>query len=160
MNFVLSILYFLAGFLLAIPYCFLAGWNVESFVTVVFVAPAFLLVWFMTAIFAGIIELGRGRTIHFNWRAAFSKSESRMLPGSLPIFWVWTIYSFSPIILHWSAVLLEKVGHETVSSFLDTHRYMSPLYMIMATLMSFLLIRMAISMWEVAKNVWTRIVHW
>ncbi len=159
MQIVLSILYVLAGILLAIPYCLLAGWNAESFSVVMFVAPAFLFIWFFTATFAGVIEVSHRRTIHFNWRAAFVKSDFRVLSGSLPIFWAWTLYSFLPIILHWSAVLLGKIGYEKVSSLLDTHRYASPFYVFMATLMLLILIGMVTSAWEAAKNTWTRMVH-
>ena len=126
---------------------------------VALVAPVFLFVWFMMATFAGVIEPGHRRTIHFNWRAAFGKSDRRVLPGSLPIFWVWTLYSFLPVILHWSAVLLEKIGYETVGSLIDTHRYASPLYVFVATLMLLILLAMMTSAWEAAKNVWTRMVH-
>ncbi|MBI2054637.1 MAG: hypothetical protein HYT39_00865 [Candidatus Sungbacteria bacterium] len=159
MQIVLAILYVLAGVLLAIPYCLLAGWNAESFPMVAFVAPAFLFIWFMTATFAGVVEPGHRRTIHFNWRAAFGKSDRRVLSGSLPFFWAWTLYSFLPVILHWSAVLLGKIGYETVASLIDMHRYASPLYFFMATLMLLILIGMVTSAWDAAKNVWTRIVH-
>ena len=159
MHIVLSILYVLAGILLAIPYCLLAGWNMESFMIVVFVAPAFLFIWFMVASYAGVIGVAHPRKIYIDWRAAFRKSDPRRLPGSLSFFWTWTLYTFLPIILHWSAVLLEKIGHKTVGSLLDTHRYASPLYVFVATLMLLILIRMATSAWEATKNVWTRMVH-
>lgn len=159
MQIVLGIFYVLAGILLAIPYCLLAGWNAESFMMVAFVAPAFLFVWFMLATFAGVIEPSHRRTIHFNWRVAFGKSDRRVLSGSLPIFWVWTLYSFLPVILHWSAVLLGKIGYETISSLLDTHRYASPLYVFVATLMLLILIGIVTSAWEAAKNAWIRMVH-
>lgn len=159
MQIVLGILYALVGILLAIPYCLLAGWNVESFTMVMFVAPAFLFIWLGMASFAGIIEVGHRGTIHFNWRAAFGKSDRRVLSGSLRIFWVWTLYSFLPVILHWSAVLLRKIGYETAASHIDMHRYASPLYIFMATVVLLILIIMATSARDVAKNVWTRIVH-
>lgn len=159
MQIVLAILYVLAGVLLAIPYCLLAGWSAESFPMVAFVAPAFLFIWFMTATFAGVVEPGYRRTLHFNWRAAFGKNDRRMLPGSLSIFWAWTLYSLLPIILHWGAVLLGKIGYETVASLIDTHRYASPLYVFMATLMLLILIAMVTSAWDAAKNLWARIVH-
>ena len=159
MNIVLGIFYVLAGLLLAIPYCLLAGWSAENFPMVAFVAPAFLFIWFMTATFAGIVEAGHGRRIYFNWRAAFGKSDRRLLSGSLSVFWAWTLYSFLPVILHWSAVLLGKIGYETISSLIDTHRYASPLYVFVATLMLLILIAMVTSAWDAAKNVWTRIVH-
>jgi len=156
MHMVLGIFYVLAGILLAIPYCLLAGWKAENFMIVAFVAPAFFFVWFMTATYAGIIEPGHRRTIHFNWRAAFRKSDRRMLPGSLAIFWGWTVYSFLPIILHWGAALLGKVGYETVGSILDTHRYASPLYALIATLMLLILTTLLTNAVEGAKNVLAR----
>ena len=159
MQIVLGILYVLLGVLVAIPYCLLAGWSPENFPMVAFVAPAFLFVWFMAAVFAGVIDHGHRRAIRFNWRAAFNKDERRRLPGSLTIFWVWSFYSILPIILHWSAVLLGKIGYETVGSFIDMHRYASPLYIFMATLMLLILIGMVTSAWEATKNVWTRFVH-
>ena len=159
MSIVFGIICVLAGILLAIPYCLLAGWNAESFVMVAFVAPAFLFVWFMLATFAGVFEPVHRRATHFNWRAAFGKSDRQVVSGFLSMFWAWTLYSFLPVILHWSAVLLGKVGYETVSSLLDTHRYASPFYIFMATLMLLVLVGMVTSAWEAAKNVWTRIVH-
>ncbi len=159
MQIVLAILYMLAGILLATPYCFLAGWDAESFPVVAFVAPAFLFIWFIAATLAGVIEPGYRRMIHFNWRAAFGKSYSRVLPGSLLLFWAWTLYSFLPIILHWSAVLLGKIGYDTVASLIDMHRYASPLYIFVATFMLLALIVMATSAWDAAKDVWMRIVR-
>lgn len=157
---VFGIVYVLSGLLLAIPYCLLAGWNADCFKIVVFVAPAFLFVWFMTATFTGIIELGVYRqTINFNWRAAFGKSNRRMQSVSPLIFWVWTFYSFLPVILHWSAVLLGKIGYETVGSLIDRYRYASPLYVFFVILMLFVLIVMVTSAWDMTKNILTRIVH-
>jgi len=154
-----SILYVLAGLLLAIPYCLLAGWNAESYLMVAFVAPAFLFVWFMMAIFVGIIEPGNSRVIHFNWRAAFGKSDYQRFPGFLAFFWAWTLYSVLPIIFHWSAMFIEQVGYETVSSLIDTHRYASTSYAIMGTIMLFVLGMMVARSYEAMKTVWTRMVH-
>jgi hypothetical protein len=159
MQMVFGILWALVGTLLAIPYCLLAGWNAESFVMAVFVAPAFLFVWIIAATSAGVVETGHHRTIHFNWRAAFGKSDRRVLPGSLPVFWTWTLYSFLPVILHWSAVLMGKIGYDTVASLIYTHRYASPFYVIMATVVMLILIGMVTSVWDAAKIVWARIVH-
>lgn len=159
MQIVFAVLYVLAGLLLAIPYCLLAGWSLERFPMVAFVAPAFLLIWFIMATFAGIVETDRGRRVYFNWRAAFGKSDRRSMSGSLPIFWTWTLYSFLPVIFHCSAVLLGKIGYETVSSLLDTHRYASQFYVFMATLMLLILTAMVTSAWDAAKNLWARIVH-
>ena len=159
MEIVLGVLYMLAGILLAIPYCLLAGWSAENFLIVTFVAPAFLFVWFMAASFAGIIEPGNHRMLRFNWRATFSESDRRSLPGSLSVFWAWTLYSFLPVILHWSAVLLEEIGYETVSSLIDTHRYASPLLVLWGTILLFILIAVATGVSNTVKEIWTRIVH-
>lgn len=159
MQVVLMILYVLVGIPLAIPYCLMAGWDAESFALVMFVAPAFLFIWFMVATFAGVIEVSRRGTICFNWRAAFGQSNRYLLSGSLSIFWMWTFYSFLPIILHWSAVLLGKIGYETVSSFLDTHRYASLFYVFMATVMLFCLTGIVAIMWDTIKNTRIRILH-
>lgn len=160
MQIVLAILYVMVGVLLAIPYCMLAGWSAENFPMVAFVAPAFLFIWFLAATFAGIIETDNRKTIHIDWRAAFGKNGRRVLPGSLSFFWAWIIYIFLPVILHWSAVLLEKIGYyETVASLLEIHRYASPFYIFTATFMLFILIGMITSARDAAKKVWARIVH-
>ncbi|MEK7461641.1 MAG: hypothetical protein AAB586_01065 [Patescibacteria group bacterium] len=119
-------------------------------------APAFLFVWFMTAICAGVVDTTHGGTICFNWRAAFGKSDRRLLSGSLPIFWAVILYSFLPIILHWSAMLLGKVGYGTVSSLLDTHRYASLLYIFIAILMLLFFTSMTVSVWKNMKNMWVQ----
>lgn len=155
----LMILYVLAGFLLAIPYCLLAGWSTENFPMVAFVAPAFLCIWFMLASIAGVIGVARSRKIYFDWRAALNKSDQQRLPGALSFFWVWTLYSFLPIILHWGAALLKNVGYETVGSLLNTHRYASTLYVFMAILMLAILVGVFTSAWDTAKKVWIQFVH-
>lgn len=157
MQIVLYILYALVGILLAIPYCLLSGWDSESFPIVALLAPAFLFIWFIVASFAGIIEAGHRRTIHFNWHAAFGKSDRRVPSGSLSIFWIWTLYSFLPLILHWSAILLRKISYETVASLIDIHRYASPLYVFVATLVLLILIGMLTKAWDIGKNKWTQI---
>lgn len=159
MNIVLYVLYALVGILLAIPYCLLAGWSPENFMLVAFVAPAFLFIWFMLAGFAGIIEPDGHRRIHFNWGAAFHKSDRRVLPGSRLFFWMWTTYSMLPIILHWSGVLLERIGYPTIGTIINTHRYASPLYVFMATLVLLTLMGIVASAWEASKNMWTRFVR-
>lgn len=62
-----AVIYVLIGVLLAVPYCLLAGWSADSFGMVVFVAPAFLFIWYVVASLAGVIVPGYGRVIHFNW---------------------------------------------------------------------------------------------
>ncbi len=160
MSIVVGILYVLTGFLVAIPYCLLAGWNTEAVPMVAFVAPAFLFVWFILAMFAGVLGSGYGeRLIYFSWRAAFRKSEQRGLPGSRVVFWVWTLYSLMPIILHWSAILLNSIGYASVGTMLDIHRYASPFYIFIATMVSLVLIGMTQSAWETMKNEWMRLTH-
>ncbi|MEK7120791.1 MAG: hypothetical protein AAB840_01735 [Patescibacteria group bacterium] len=145
--------------MLAIPYCFLAGWSTEGYTTIGFVAPAFLTVWFMAAIPAGVVKTYSPRKIYFDWRAAFGKSNRQALPGSLTIFWAWTLYSLLPIIAHWGAMLLEKIGHQSTSSLIDKHRYMSPLFVFMATLILFIILMMMNNVWEKAKKMWAQIAH-
>lgn len=160
MIFVLCLFYMMVGILVAIPYCLLAGWSAENFPMVAFVAPAFLFIWFLLASFAGILHVGHGeRRIYFNWRAAFCKSELRELPMSRMIFWIWTLYSLLPIILHWSAGLLENTGYESVGATLNTHRYASPYYLFMATMVLLVLIGMTHSAWEAMRNGWMRLTH-
>jgi len=159
MQIILGILYILVGILLAIPYCLLAGWKAENILMVTFVAPAFLFIWFILAGFAGIIDSDHTRKIYFNWRAAFSKNDQRRLPGALFCFWTWALYSFLPIIFHWSAILLEKIGHNTVSLILNTHRYAIPLYTLTAIITLIILNETIRCTWNVAKSMWVQIIH-
>lgn len=157
MQIVLTFLYLLVGFLLAIPYCLLAGWSTESYPMVAFVMPAFLFIWLMLAFFTGVVD--EGHPISFNWRAAFGKGDRRRLTGSPVMLWAWTIYGFLPVTIHWSAVFLGKVGYETASSFLDAHRYGSPFLVLIATFILLILSRLAINASGAAKNIWTRLVN-
>lgn len=156
----MAILYVLAGTLLAIPYCLLAGWDAKSFPMVAFVAPAFLFVWFILATFAGIIDVRDGKPrFHLNWRAAFYKGERRRLPGSHVIFWIWSLYSLLPIILHWSAALLNSVGFTAVASALETHRYASPYFLFLGTWVLLVIVGMALGAWETVRGRWTRLAN-
>ena len=153
-------MYFLVGVLLAIPYCILAGWNPENFVLVAYVAPAFLFIWFMFGSFAGVLVAGHGKPRLFvDWRAAFGKTERPKLPGFLVGFWAWTTYCLLPIILHWSAVLLEKVGYVSWSTLLNDHRYASPFYLFAATIALLIVIAMIQSAWESTKSGWSRLTQ-
>lgn len=160
MQIVFGIFYVLVGFLLAIPYCLLAGWSYENFPMVAFVAPAFLFIWLMLGVFSGVITIrDHHRPIHFDWRVAFRKGGRSKLPGSLLFFWAWTLYSLLPIILHWSYVLLEEVGYETVASLINTHRYTSTLYVFVATFAFIALMGMLTSALGVLSNTWRRFVR-
>lgn len=156
MQIVFGIFYVLAGILLAIPYCFLAGWIFMNFLLVAVVAPAFLFIWFMLAVFANIFDRAYRKSIRFNWRAIFKKSDRQMYPYSLTLFWMWTFYILLPIILHWSAVVLKNIGYGTVSSLIDMHRYASLYYVFIAIIMLFGIIGIVIVVCEVVKNMWKR----
>ncbi|MEK7649999.1 MAG: hypothetical protein AAB367_03540 [Patescibacteria group bacterium] len=154
MNFIFGTLYLLAGMLLAIPYCLLAGWDgADMLLVVAFAAPAFLFVWFMAAIFAEVIR-PRGGTLSWNWRAAFTRSDEPMMQIYLRFFWGWTLYSLLPIILHWSAALLDKIGFEKAGSLINMHRYASSFYIFMAALVLFIIVGMVMSAWDGVKR-WT-----
>lgn len=156
MQIVFGIFYVLAGILLAIPYCFLAGWIFKNFLLVAVVAPAFFFIWFMLAVFAGIIHRGYRKAIYFDWYAIFKKSDRQMYSHSLALFWMWTFYILLPIILHWSAVVLKKIGYVTGGSLIDMHRYASLYYVFIAIIMLFGIIGIVIVVCEVMKNMWKR----
>jgi len=156
---IIYIFYVLAGILLAIPYCLLAGWSKELLLIIAFIAPLFLFIWFMSAESAGVIDVSRRGMFRFDWRAAFGRTNCRTESGALPIFWVWTLYCFLPVILHWSAILLGKIGYETVGSILDNNRYTSWLYVFSTTIILLLLIGATSSAWVAMKNWWMRVAH-
>lgn len=157
MHIVFALVYAIVGILLAIPYCLLAGWNGDSFVIVAFVAPAFLVPLLVAAIFAGIIGISEQGEIQINWKVAFRKNNRRPVPGSLALFWGWILYSFLPVIFHWSAVLLQMIELEKVSSLIETHRYRSPILALIAILFLFILAAMTTSVIEKTKKVWARV---
>ena len=151
-----AVVYMLAGILLAIPYCLLAGWDADKFMLVAFVLPAFLFVGFLLAAFVNIIEPGYRRAIQFNWRAAFGKTSRPMLPGSLFVFWVWVIYSFLPVIIHGSALLLEEFGYKAFAALIDAHRYPSIYYVFIVTIVLLILTGIVAVTWGAVKNAWMR----
>ncbi len=159
MYLVFGILYFFTGVLLAIPYCLLAGWSFDHFLIAIWVAPAFLFVWFTAATFAGITEVGHRRTLYLNWRVALGQSNHRGLPGSLFIFWMWTFYSLLPIILRWSAILLGEIGYEAASSLLNKHRYASPLYVAVIVATSIVVVLTIMHVRDKVGRAWRWAVH-
>lgn len=159
MYLIFIILYALAGILLGIPYCLLAGWDPKSFMTIAFVAPAFLFIWLVVAIFAGVIDIDHRKKVYFNLRAAFGKNSQSVSPGSLFVFWLWTFYSFLPVIFHWSALFLEKIGYENVGSIINTHRYTVLVYVFIVALALIVLIGMVNTVWGKTKDIWTRFVY-
>lgn len=86
-------------------------------------------------------------------------TDQYSLPGSRAVFWLLTVYCLLPIILHWTAMLLERIGHQPVASVLDRHRYASLIYVFTATLMLLILAGMASSAWRGARDIWMRFVH-
>lgn len=159
MQIVFTVIYMLLGVLLSIPYYMLAGGFEESFLIVVYVAPAFLFIWCALAVISGVMERGNGRVFRINWRAAFGKTDRRVLPWSLTIFWIWTVYCTLPVILHWAAVILGRIGYQPVASVIDTYRYASLFYVFVTTLALLFFIGVASSAWGSVRNIWARFMQ-
>lgn len=148
----LVVIYCLIGYVLAIPYCFLAGWSQNDYPAVVMFLPGFLLVWVGSAIVAGVIEPVSAK-IRFNWRAAFRKGW-RVLT-----FWLWTFYCLLPISLHISSVILKKVGFSTIAEKVYQHRYGSTFYVPLVIIMAVCFIAVVSAMWDEMKTAWKKITH-
>ncbi len=149
----LAILYTLTGFVLALPYCFLAGWNTRSYALVALLAPVFLFVWIFFAGLSGLFSVGYHdrKRIYLNWFVIFNK-VGRRIPGSLMLFWVWTLCGLLPIILHWCAFLFNRIGHLSIGETIDAHRYASPVYLFIVSLVLIIMIDKAYNAWETMKG--------
>jgi hypothetical protein len=161
MQFILAILYAVFGLILAIPYCLMAGWSMENYAIVAFVAPAFLFIWLIMGTLAHIFETGhRGRfPIRFDWRVAFGISKGNGLEGSKILFWFWTAYCLLPIISHWGSKLIEIFGFHSLSEIISTHRYSTPLFAFLATLfLAALLIFVEIAT-DLIKESWRKLKY-
>lgn len=161
MQIILAILYSVLGLILAIPYCLLAGWEMENYAIVSFVAPAFLFIWFILGSLAHIFEPDYRRRpfiIRFNWRIAFGISNGNAMSGSKTLFWLWTAYSFLPIIAHWGSKLIEQLGFQSLSEIVNTHRYSTPLYALFGTLALIILLGFASSIAEYVKRIHRKFV--
>lgn len=159
MNIFLWFLYMVIGMIISIPYCLLAGWSWENWPIVAFVAPAFLFVWMVFGTFAGHIypRHDHKRSIGFSWRGGRGGREmGHGLPGSKGVFWAWTAYGLLPIIIHWGAVLIDILGHKTVATTINAHRYASPMYVLLGTMLLSCLIAMTVGVCRMIKNGWTR----
>lgn len=155
MQIVFLILYVLVGIVLSVSYCILAGWDYEVFPVAFLLAPAFAVIWFITATMAGVIGFFSNRKkIYFNWRVAFGREDRQATPLSLVFFWIWTTYSLLPIIIHWSAILLDKIGYKTISSFIDKYRYASLPSIFSAVLLSIVILVMITTLGGELKKIW------
>ncbi len=111
----LALFYLLVGVVFSIPYCFLAGWSVTNWPSVVMISPIFLLVWLFLASLAGFFDPHRGR----------GYQPSLMIKV---FFWGWTIYCLLPIIAHWSAFFLNRFGYTNLALAIEAHRYETTLF--------------------------------
>lgn len=158
MPFVYVVLFVLVGCLLAIPYCLLAGWSWENYPIVALVTLFFLLIWYSTAFLAGIVYTGQDGKTRFQWRAAFGKGV-RLHQGTIVPFWTWTFFCLLPIIVHWSAWLLGKIGYETIASHIDGHRYATPFYFFAVNCVLIIFGWIITVGWDKTKKAWSRIWH-
>ncbi len=153
MQFFLAVFYVLVGILLAAPYCYFAGWNVESFILAMVVAPLLFGVWLIVAGISSVIVANRnGRRIYLNWRAAFFKDASGRTSGKRLMFWLYTSWCLLPIIVRGVSVLAGSLGYEKLASVLYAHRYASMYHVFMGSLVLILVIVIATTLWESVRK--------
>ncbi len=122
---VFAVYYITVGLILAIPYCLLAGWNVQALVVVTFVLPAFLMMWTELATLAGILNgdhLSRS-LLHVDWRASLKRSEHAL--GSVTKFWLWCLFCFLPIICNLCGWMIQVIGYTNTAELVNRYRYWS-----------------------------------
>ncbi len=117
------IIVFLIGMILSVPYCFLAGWSPESQKLVAVLGSLFIFQWGVFAARADILEFHP--SLRINWKETLMWRSNRpfLCPSAKVGFWAWTVMCVLPIILHWVAWLVGKVGQEHTSVILDRYRY-------------------------------------
>ncbi|MCR4274816.1 MAG: hypothetical protein NUW02_02075 [Candidatus Campbellbacteria bacterium] len=151
------IVYCFIGLVLAVPYCLLAGWSPESLPAVATFGPAFLLIWLLFGVTSGVVVPNSNRKwlpVRFHWRGSRSKSTA---PRS--VFWIWTAYGLLPILVHWSSMLLGKMGYSEIALLLNANRYMSIVYVFLGGLVVACLLIVAFGVWEGLKNARTWVLH-
>jgi|GEM_PF-2865817 len=129
--------YFVVGAILSLPYCLLAGWDRDIFLGVMIVTPFLLGVWILAAVFARIID---AKPIRIYWKNAFRRSRGESSHVPMVIFWIWTVYSLLPIILHWTARLIGHYRNGPFVALIEAHRFESLIYVFWGFMIAFLLL--------------------
>jgi hypothetical protein len=126
--------YFLFGAFLSLPYCLLAGWDRGFFPVMVVATPFLLGVWFLAVFFVGAVDF---RPTRICWRNFFYRSRRESSRVPLAIFWIWTVYSMLPILMHWTARFVEYLGFGSSAAFIEVHRFESLLYVFWGVMVVF-----------------------
>lgn len=152
MRFALGLLYALIGVVLSFPYCYLAGWDINFIGMLLVVLPGALMIWLMLATFAGIISPNGRYSCRFLWKSAFVRSDLCIMPYALPVFWIWTGYILLPIVCHWCAMFLSKIGFDAVSQVVERFRYLSPILVLGLAILAVVFIVLINSVTSSAKQ--------
>jgi hypothetical protein len=125
--FILIIVYLLIGLVIAVPYTYLAGWDVNVMPSTVMFSPLVL-------VFLGILYLAaRGER--------YSKSR-----GFRTTFWISVVYFFLPVIANGVSILLRWL-ELPYGDLVFEHRYQT--FLVLPGIIIILLV------WGVLENIWS-----
>ena len=119
----LILIYWIAGVFLAVPYCFIAGWDSEKFTIVSLIIPVMFLIWYGLGILSNTINYnGHFMKSKINW-SVFNERQEKNGRFSFVCFWTWTGLVCLPIMLNFTAILTQKFGYGETSSLLKSYRF-------------------------------------
>src|SRR3989344_9326603 len=128
-----SFLWFLAGFIIAIPYIYLASGNLADLFAVMWFGPIGTLILFFS------FMMKRIKVNH--------PDGGQMGFGSGPS-WVLMTYFCFPILLNGLSLLLKQMGHEALGDVIFSVRFMSLLLVPISLMVLGMIIFGALSLWQ------------
>ena len=105
---ILALIYLVIGFILSVPYTYLAGGNSDNLLMTAYITP-------VAALFLFIANAMRG----------IGQRDGKRPKWGGGVFWVLVAYFCLPILLNGASLLLKKGGQEQVGHYIFEGRYFS-----------------------------------
>ncbi|HXK39308.1 MAG TPA: hypothetical protein VJ837_00545, partial [Candidatus Paceibacterota bacterium] len=87
---ILAVVYLIVGFIVAIPYCLLAGWDSYNYPAVAILAPGMAFLWFMCGALSGHFHNYGKRVVNFSW---WNRNDPLKFGW---VFYGWSLYCLLP----------------------------------------------------------------
>jgi hypothetical protein len=127
-TFLMWVLYFVIGFIMAVPYTYLAGWDTSNLFFTACVMP-------IVALVLCALYVARKDNYSVPWR-------------TLRVFWGFLGYSMLPIFANGISIVLKWFGFPAVGSFIFELRYISLIVVPIVSVMMLLVCSFAKSIWQ------------
>lgn len=125
---VFFVLYLTVGAFLAVPYSYLAGWDIDILPSLVLGLPLYSMVLWGLVFGSGFLRLGRNQAGERCLWAGKTDKRTAFFAGPLLFF---LLLGILPIASYQAARLFQEIGWEAVGGALEAIRYQTPILFVL-----------------------------